>query len=103
MPTGCVGLRAAQTFLRTGKFLLFRLTAISLLLMGVKFILSGRPARGPVTALTELSLFPTVLQMGHTRISRTAIRQTPPRLAATPAGQHGQWPSERNRCQRGEF
>ena len=65
VPTGCAGLRAAQAFLRTGKFLLFRLAAISVLLMGVEFISPGRPARGPVTALTELSLFPTVLQMGH--------------------------------------
>jgi hypothetical protein len=28
--------------------------------MGVKFRFPGRPARGPVTVLTELSLFPTV-------------------------------------------
>lgn len=109
VPTGCVGLRAAQTFLRTGKFLLFYLRAISLLLLGVKFILPGRPARGPATVLTELSLFPTVLQMGHICISRSTICQAPRRLAATFAGQRGQWRSqlwersERSRWQRGEF
>ena len=55
--------------------------------MGIRFRLPVRPARGPVTVLTELSLLPTVLQMGHIVYVFLASHG----LAATSAGQRGQW------------